>query len=310
MTAYDIDSLQTIIQRRLGVTELLSVTQLQGGRRLQQDTFRAIVEAKGKTLKAKAKAKPKGKGKGKRKGKAKQGKAESIIADGTFAEEGNEYYFYSVPYPTYDNKASPEWMYERSSGSQCPGLPTGGQDSSSTFTEWDVKLAAFDWDRTACTEHTFRGTYASYCDIAKKVSKDYVATQNAWCSQGKPSAIVTYNDDVVMVGGQRVMGPDMIKKVLDMVLAPGCSDKIKIYAKNERSRSAGKSWHLKSAQKSYSNMGYEVRTEHTLLIDDTKNNIDVAREMACLWCPIYRTVWVNPANGYKTSDNKWHTTSN
>lgn len=199
---------------------------------------------------------------------------------------------YNPYYPSYGTVtvSNQQTSYPSSTGSS-----SSADSTYNLMTKNGIQLLAFDWDLTACTHHTFKESYASYDQLVALMSKDFVALANKWCYDGKPVAIVTYNDATLYVGGRGVKGPDMIKEVLRRTFAnnPKCAN-MPIYARNDHNKGTGKQWHLGMAQK---NAG--VSAAQTVLIDDTKNNIDIAKRYN------QPNMWVNPASGFKYSNTAY-----
>jgi len=157
----------------------------------------------------------------------------------------------------------------------------------------NVELMAFDWDQTANEIHTFNGKFESIYQVASTISPDYIDITLAWCEQGKPNAIVTYQDEDVTVAGSRVSGPYMIRRALDLVLPKECAKNIYIDAANlSFDPRLGKNPHLQNAKRRF-----KINSSNrVMLVDDTYNNIKQAIRSG------YQTTYVTPAAGFDYDD--------
>lgn len=162
-----------------------------------------------------------------------------------------------------------------------------------------VKFLCWDWDLTANTYHTYGKTYESMNQINNGISQNFVSVANKWCSLGRPQAVCTYSNAQTnnRIGTRFVPGTTMIANSLEAVLDGECGSRqsFPVYGRNDHSKNrAGKTWHLgqalQNAKGSYSKA-------QTMLVDDTKDNIDIALDQN------YQTTFVTPATGYNAVTN-------
>jgi len=163
-----------------------------------------------------------------------------------------------------------------------------------------IKIANFDFDKTACNEHTYKETYYSYEQIADEMSADFVALGPYLNEKGVKLGIVTYNTPYNMfVAGKKTGGEEMIRNVLrivwpnDQTLAN--SIPIEDY-QPANSQYVGKNPHLQAVQDFYRLQGVDSPNDTTMLADDTTDNITAAQREG------YWTIPVLPKNGFKYSN--------